>query len=46
VENKKDVLQKVSSNLKISCTTNEGIDILLENIYALLEEKDMINPSD
>jgi nucleolar GTP-binding protein len=46
VENKKDVHHTKSSHLKISCTTNEGIDIILENIYALLEKKDRNSVSD
>ena len=42
VENKADIKKGDSKNLKISCETGEGIDILIENIfkiYKLIEEK-------
>jgi nucleolar GTP-binding protein len=34
VENKADVKKIDSQNLKISCTTNEGIDVLIEKIFS------------
>ena len=40
VENKVDFKRTDSSNLKISCETGEGIDILLEKIFSYFKSED------
>ena len=35
VENKSDIKKTRSSNLKISCETGEGIDMLLDKIFEM-----------
>jgi len=37
VENKSDIIKTKSANLKISCETKEGVNILLEKIFHMLK---------
>jgi nucleolar GTP-binding protein len=38
VENKADLIKTSSSNLKVSCTTHEGIDALLHQIFKVISQ--------
>ena len=42
VENKADIKKVDTSNLKVSCTTGEGIDELLKRILELMEQQKLV----
>jgi len=40
IENKADFKKTDSKNLRVSCKTNEGIDLLIDEIFSYYKSKD------